>query len=362
MTIFKTRIFILICLIGTFQPTQAKSQTSNDSSTSAKAKELLLDTIVTIFQTRSIYKDKVNWNDLKPQLYNSIDYSSPNSAKAIIPAYIKLSEILNITHGTLFYEGVPYGAFNGGFQQMQNRISDNIREAAKKQEYNFRTKIIGKRYGYISIPAIEIEYSEDMEKVKQELKKKASVIQDSLCKLNIPGLKGIILDLRLNGGGSMVAMIGALTSLYDESTIFSFVIADGTSQKIIKGKKYITFDNDTLVKLEPKCPVSNQVKLAVLISPYTVSAGEQIAISFEGRDNTIFIGEKTKGMPTGVQSMAIRKDLVLDYAGSYAGDRKGKAYENGVSPDITVVMGDDFKNLENDKKIQAAIKWFTEQK
>jgi hypothetical protein len=362
MTISKTRIFILICFIGIFQSIQTKAQASNDSSTGRKAKELLFDAIVNILQTRSIYKDKVNWDDLKPQLYKSIDYSISNSAKAIIPAYIKLSEILNITHGGLNYEGQAYGAFNESFQQMQNRISDNIREAANKKEYNFRTEIISKQYGYISIPAIDIEFSEDMEKVKQELTKKASVIQDSLCKLNIAGLKGIILDLRLNDGGSTVAMMAGLTSLYEETTLFNFVMANGTSQNIRKGKKYITFDNDTLVKLEPKCHVLNQLKLAVLISPYTVSAGEQIAISFEGRDKTIFIGEKTRGMTTGVQSVSIRKDLSLDYAAAYAEDRKGNAYENGVSPDLTVVMGDDFKNLENDKKVQAAIKWFTQQK
>ncbi len=361
MTIFKPLIFILICVIGIFHPIETKSQTSDDS-TSSKAKELLLDTIVDIFKTRSIYKDKVNWNDLKPQLYKSIDYSTSNSARAIIPAYIKLSEILNITHGGLSYEGQTYGASNKGFQEMQNRIPDNVREAAKKIEYNFRTEIIGEKYGYISIPPIEIEFSEDMEKVKQEMQKKASAIQDSLCKLHIPGLKGIILDLRLNNGGSTPAMIGGLTSLYDETTLFTFVVADGTSHKITKGKKYLTFYNDTLVKLEPKCPVSKQLKVAVLISPYTASSAEQTAISFEGRLNTKFIGEKTRGMTTGIQTMSIRKDLILDYAYAYAEDRNGNAYKNGVSPDITVVMGDDYKNLGNDKKVQAAIKWFKEQK
>jgi carboxyl-terminal processing protease len=361
MTIFKTLIFILIYLVGISHPIETKSQTSNDS-TGAKAKELLLDTIVDILKTRSIYRDNVNWNDLTPQLYKSIDYSISNSAKAIIPAYIKLSEMLNITHGGLSYEGKSYGAFNIGSQEMQNRISNNVREAAKKTEFNFRTEIIAKKYGYISIPPIEIEFSEDMEKVKQEMQNKASIIQDSLCKLQIPGLKGIILDLRLNNGGSTPAMIGGLTSLYDETTLFTFVMADGTGHKVIKGKKYLTFYKDTLIKLEPKCPVSNQLKLAVLISPYTASAAEQTAISFEGRHNTKFIGEKTKGMTTAIHTMLICKDLILDYAEAHAEDRNGNAYKNGVSPDIAVVMGDDFENLGNDKKIQAAIKWFTEQK
>lgn len=360
MIIFKARIFISLCLMGLLHPIQAKSQTSIDSSAAVRAKKLLFDTIINIFQTRSIYKDKVNWDDLRPQLYKSIDYSTSNSARAIIPAYIELSKILNITHGGLSYEGQYYGTLNEGFQEMQNRIPGNIWEAAKRKEYNFHTEIISNKYGYISIPPIEIEFSEDMNKVKQELKKKASVIQDSLCKLDIPGLRGIILDLRLNNGGSSVAMIGGLTSLYEESTLFDFVMADGTSNKIVKGKKYITFYKDTLVKLEPKCPVSTKLKLAILISPFTASAAEQIAISFKGRGNTIFIGEKTRGMTTGNLTTLIRKDLILDYTRAYSKDRDGNVYENGVSPDRTVVMGDDFKNLENDKKIQEAIKWFKE--
>jgi hypothetical protein len=195
MAIFKTWTVVLLYLIIICKPLQAKSQATNESSTQAKAKELLLDTILTIFQTSSIYKDKANWVDLRYQLYKSIDTSEPNSAKAIIPAYKKLAKVLNITHGGLTYKGESYGALNEGYREMYNRIPNTIQEAAGKKEYNFRVEVIGKKNGYISIPPIDIKFSEDMEKVKQELTSKASLIQDSLCKLNSSGVKGIIIPV-----------------------------------------------------------------------------------------------------------------------------------------------------------------------
>jgi hypothetical protein len=340
-------------------PITARSQQYNDSSSTSGAKTALLDTIVRIFQTSSVYKNKVNWSDLKSELYSSIDYSASNSVLAVIPAYVKLSKILNITHGGLTYNGKPYGVMNEELQEMQNRISNTIQEAAIKNEYSFRVEVLNKEFGYISIPPVEIEFAVDMEKVKLDLAKKASVLQDSLCKLGGRKLKGIILDLRLNNGGSTPVMFGGLTSLYDKGTLFSFVMGNGPDQKVIKEDKYITFAGDTLVKLESKCPSLNQLKLAILISPFTASAAEQIAISFKSRNKTIFIGERTRGMTTGIQTVAIRNDLTLDYAQMFSVDRNGNNFELGVYPDITVVGGDDFRSLQNDKKVQRAIKWIS---
>ncbi len=362
MTASKAWITVLVYFIIISSPINASSQHYNDSSSGPKAKAALLDTIVNIFQTNSIYKNKVNWSDLKSELYSSIDYSSSNSVLAVIPAYIRLSKILNITHGGLIYKGTAYGANNEGFQDMQNRISNTIQDASGRNEYNFRVEVIGKKYGYISIPPIDIEFSEDMEKVKLELVKKASVLQDSLCKLEGLGLKGLILDLRLNSGGSTVAMFGGLTSLYDKGTLFSFAMSNGSAQKVNKEGKFITFDRDTLVKLESKCPSLNQLKLAVLISPNTASAAEQIAISFKGRNKTIFIGERTRGMTTGIQTVSIREDLTLDCAQMFSMDRNGNMFDSWVSPDITVVGGDDFESLQSDKKVQEAIKWLADKK
>lgn len=326
----------------------------------AEAQKPLLDSIIHIFQTQSIYRNSVNWDSLKPQLYRNIDYAKTDDVMAVVPAYVKLAKALNITHGGLNYKGKSYGAINKGFAAMAKRIPDTIRTIAQNKKYNFRTIIIDQSYGYISIPSVGIQYSNDMDKVKQALKKKANVIQDTLCKLNITGLKGIILDLRLNGGGSSVAMIGGLNSLYNEGLLFSFVMAGGKEQKVVKAKDYIIFNKDTLVKLKSKCPRLNKVKLAVLISPYTTSAGEQIAISLEGRKNTIFIGERSRGMTTGIETIPLRKNLILDYATSYIMDRYGNTYTHGVVPDLKIIGKDQFKDLQNDPKVQAALRWFTQ--
>ncbi len=345
------------------QSEKDNSTDRSDKTTGHKTEKpkALLDKMVHIFQTQSIYKDSVNWDALKLKLYKSIDYSALNSEEAIIPAYVQLSKILGITHGGLNYKGENYGALNRGLSKMSNRISKEVNEAAKNEKYIFRTKILDKRFGYISIPHVGIQYSKDMNMMKRELTKKASIIQDSLCKLSGAGLKGIIIDLRLNNGGSTVAMMAGLTSLYKQGLLYSNVMANGTQEKVVKSGKYLLFDQDTLVNLKPQCPALNKIKVAVLISPYTASAAEQTAILLAGRNHTIVIGEKTKGQTSGIQTIRLAKELTLDVATGYSSNRQGKIYLDGISPDIKVVGGDDFANLSKDKKVEAAIKWLKSQ-
>ncbi|MBK7124052.1 MAG: hypothetical protein IPH68_15460 [Chitinophagaceae bacterium] len=57
-----------------------------------------------------------------------------------------------------------------------------------------------------------------------------------------------------------------------------------------------------------------------------------------------------------------RNDYGMVLAVGYLRDRYGNVYPENVKPDIEVLGGDDFFNPENDKKIQAAVKWIDLQK
>jgi carboxyl-terminal processing protease len=41
----------------------------------------------------------------------------------------------------------------------------------------------------------------------------------------------------------------------------------------------------------------------------------------------------------------------------YGKDRKGKTYIQALEPDIPISSPDKFKDLQNDNKVKAAIKW-----
>src|SRR5690606_14983849 len=102
--------------------------------------------------------------------------------------------------------------------------------------------------------------------------------------------------------------------------------------------------------VKSNCKCSNNLKVAVLLSQLTASAGEMTAIALRGRPNTIFIGEKTYGLTTGNVVFTIDGHL-LALSASLSEDRTGKIYMGAFYPDIEVVEGDNFTDLNEDVKV-----------
>jgi C-terminal processing protease CtpA/Prc len=69
--------------------------------------------------------------------------------------------------------------------------------------------------GYLRIPSMPVSSKEDFYT-------KAQKLNDSLCTLLDKNIKGIILDLRLNGGGAMHPMILGLEQLLTQGYVGSF--------------------------------------------------------------------------------------------------------------------------------------------
>jgi len=63
--------------------------------------------------------------------------------------------------------------------------------------------------------------------------------------------------------------------------------------------------------------ISTDEKVAVLLSRYTVSSGEVVAVSFKGRENTKFFGEATGGYTTVNGYDLIDEELVLIISQAY---------------------------------------------
>lgn len=91
------------------------------------------------------------------------------------------------------------------------------------------------------------------------------------------------------------------------------------------------------VKAKCKCPKT--IKVAILLSQVTYQRRRNDSYSFKGRKNTIFIGERTCGLTTGVRTFIIDSYL-LGLAASFSIDRNGKIYNGPVSPDVEIIEGD----------------------
>ncbi|MCX2575632.1 S41 family peptidase [Pedobacter sandarakinus] len=309
--------------------------------------KLLIDTTLSFAKTKSIFREKVNWSQIESQVRAKA--AGAKTVKEAIPAIKLLFEMLGDHHAFMNYQG-KYYSWRVPSKAIDTPTYKNLIEATK-QEPTLKSQMLAKGYGYLLIPANNPRAKGDQDRIGQE-------IQSALNKLDPSKLKGLVIDLRLNTGGAMFAMLGGIANLFKPGNLGAFVGADGkedeswgvTPNSAYSGKDtYCTIANIG-------APASN-LKVVVLLSRFTASSGEAVAISFKGRKNTMFIGENTGGYTTANDSFWLAYSLGVFMSTAIEADRNGNAYWKDVQPDQIIIGGDNFENLNADKKIIAALNW-----
>lgn len=312
--------------------------------TNAQEKDTLNTTLLKVFQTvksNSLYSKKVDWNKLEQSIFNKTD--APLGFSEFKNKVKLLFSSIGDRHASLSIKGQTIR----GFELHQLRPS--LLKELKTSPTSLRTQMIDSNYGYILIPGNSL---------KDDVKKLSQAIQDSLCKLINKPLNGLIIDLRAHEGGSILPPFTGLHQVIGNGNFGAFGSLDGKTKvtwKLKDGKLYLQQKFVGAVKSNCKC--SKNLKVAILLSQLTASAGEQLAIALRGRPNTIFIGEKTYGLTTGNVAFSIDGHLLV-LSASLSEDRTGKIYIGTFDPDIELIEGDNFKNLNQDAKVIEALKWF----
>ncbi|WP_398453371.1 S41 family peptidase [Sphingobacterium thalpophilum] len=343
MNIFKYLLFLAPILVTIQECYSQKNQ--------------ILDTVIHEIKLNSIYKDKVHWDTFIPELHSSFSSEASDSIQRILPAIEKLYTKLGDYHGLFSYKGKVIKAIYSSPRPVQKDSS--IYKYALDEKYAFRTKRLDNKYGYLAIPSVQlpIEDFNDQQSICKKISEMAQQIQDSLNVLSSDQLEGIIIDLRLNLGGTYSVVISGLSSLLENGTIFTIIEGNNSSQKLrnIDNRLY---QEEELVSVTKNNQNFKKINIAVLIGPSVSSAGEQAAIAFKGNDNTVIIGETTKGFASMTKLVKLSDDLFFTYSTALIQDKKGVRYETSVSPDLEVKGGDNYEYIANDSKVQAAIKWF----
>lgn len=311
----------------------------------------LIDSALRVMEHRSINSRSINW----PQLRDSV-YQLSAGAQTDREAFTALAyafDRLNDKHGWLTINDSAH--FNRKIARAQSPLSEGLKAGLSRGAHLFNG-IIDTQYAYLNIPFF-------MGQDEKSMNAFAQAIQDSLCKNIKPGTKGIIIDLRCNGGGNCYPMYQGLANVYGNRVLTrgvngrrqqtgSFAINKGTV--VLHGNH-----NDSIVlHLDRTCGDLTQLPVAVLIGPATGSSAEQLAIAFTSRPNTILIGEQTAGYVTannGFELPGTKNSIVV--AEGLSRNAKGQLFAEYVQPEIKVINGDDFFNLERDAKIKAAVQW-----
>lgn len=322
-----------------------------------QAQHKLYDSLFNLIKTRSVYTQHVNWDSLQPIADRQIDHSKTDSIEAFLPAVELLLRSLKDMHSGLSYKGRHYGNPDA-IGYVRRKIDTSSYQAAQKGLARLRTELLHGRYGYICIPAAGIEATEDMAKAIQEINTIAQSIADSLCRIQQQPLKGLIMDLRLNGGGSSPALIGGMAALLQEGVCFAFARNDAPKEALQFRNGNLFYDSVQMTHFTPPCHPANKLPVAVLINGYTTSAGEHAAIALKSNPRSKFFGSATRGQITGNETIFIRKDLILHLSTAWAEDNAGRKYPVDVQPDVLITKGYNFEDLNKDSCIQAAITWF----
>lgn len=176
---------------------------------------------------------------------------------------------------------------------------------------------------------------------------------------NTPDIKGIILDVRGNGGGSLADLNFLLGRMIDKRLDFGF-----TRSK--QGNGRLDYSPWTPAFVTPQAGANNiTAPIVMLADAWSVSMSEITTMAVKSLPNGHFVGERTWGgngpltankfynggqFSTGFINQTYTSSLMLKY-------RDGKIYEGiGFPPDIEVKYDESALELGADPQLEAALK------
>jgi C-terminal processing protease CtpA/Prc len=301
----------------------------------------VIDTSLQIMQANSVNKNTVDWNLLRKKAFTKA--KKAENGYQLGDVFRMILKETNDFHGSIFV-----GDSTFRWIRKERFISDSIKNEWKKGVY-LQSKVLVGNVGYIRVPYMPFGD-------RAKLDKKAQILNDSLCSLLSRNIKGIVLDLRLNGGGAMYPMMLGLKQILGDGQIGSFT--SGNSERWLLKNNCFYLDTMLLTCIIPKCNISAKtIPVVVLTGLATGSSGEFLAMSFKGRSNTIFLGEETAGYVTATKGFKINDAVYILISTCYGKDRKGSVYSQALSPDISSNDEDSFNDIDHDKKVMKASDW-----
>lgn len=148
--------------------------------------------------------------------------------------------------------------------------------------------------------------------------KYAKILNNSLYQAYQKNIKNIVIDLRKNSGGDQVPMILGLQSLIPNGPLYSLIDRHNKIVDIheLQDNRYISKNYSRQLKLKKFKFDFDKIKITVLISKQTMSAGEITALCFYKNKNVTIIGDRSGGYLTNIYSFNY-KDYHIGFTSSF---------------------------------------------
>lgn len=158
-------------------------------------------------------------------------------------------------------------------------------------------------------------------------------------------VRGCIIDLRNNGGGTVDSCTGILDKLLPEGDICRVKYRDGSIKVLAK--------SDGSMDSTPLC---------VLVNESSASASEIFANAVRSFERGAIIGEKTFGKGIMQTTYTLSDKSAVKFTIAYVVDKNGETYHGkGIEPDVKSVLSEDLKSKyylmtdDEDTQIQSAV-------
>ena len=151
------------------------------------------------------------------------------------------------------------------------KIVPIIRDVVVVDEKYAQSSVItdkGQKIGYLRLPGFYADFNDNGGRSSSDDVKK------ELAKLNAEGVKGVIMDLRFNGGGSLTDAVSMAGLFMDSGPMVQ--VRDG------QGRTTVLTDND------PRVQYSGP--LVVLVNKYSASASEILAAAIQDYHRGVIMG------------------------------------------------------------------------
>jgi len=307
-----------------------------------------LDSIISYTKEVSVLKDSVDWKEIEAKM-NSI-----HKKNGIAEATQYMLKELKDFHGRIWLDKIPYFGLNKEWKPSIISLDSADMYHYRYCDMPFHAELLSEDVGYLSVPGIVMS--------DQDANNAASIsnLIDSLS--GGSNLSAWIIDLRLNGGGTMYPMLSGLAPFFEPGP-FGYFIDEASGYKeawsLREGELHFEDYQVTDYGVKSKWDYA-YTPVVVLVSGLTCSSGEVVALSFRNRPNTLLLGESTSGYTTTVGWQPINERIILQITTSYYADRLQNVYKGTpIEPDEVCLDAYDFENLSNDKQVMRALEWLS---
>lgn len=301
-----------------------------------------------IAKETSLYSEEVDWATVSKEYVLLAESGEGRTTK-----YEYLLNALGDEHGTFRDASTFQILANYTQETSETRSFDSkfIYEVLNDTEARFSYRELEGKIGYLKVVGIGPQFP---------MEEDASLIQQAIATLKEEGVKKWIVDLRFNGGGNMNPMLAGLAALLGEGDIGGSTDQLGNALQsfhIQDGQFYDTGNLPVAIDNPITTPITDS--LAVLLSKYTVSSGEIVAVAFKGREHTRFFGEKTRGMTTVTGYDQIDDSTLMLISKAYYRDRNQGIYKDGIAVDESITF-EEFAAFADDEILQSSIYWLNQ--